>query len=482
MNKIILFFPILEEREEHLLPLSLILVAAPLIKKGYSIKIIDQRTEKNWQGILLKELKGKPLIVGFSVLTGQQILNALAASRLVKENSQAMVVWGGVHPSLLPQETLKNQYIDSVVIGEGEETFLELVECLYQKKSYQSVASLAYKKNGRIFVNPRRQFINLDSQPAVPYHLVNLEKYISWESFATGRPGRDIAFYTSRGCPHRCAFCYNQEFNQRRWRAQSAERVVEEIKRLIKEYQITSLNIQDDEFFVSLDRVKKICQLLEKEKIKIDFFSSCRIDYITRMDDDFLGLIANNGFKTLAVGVESGSPKILEMIHKDITREQVLIAAAKLKKFNIGGKYYFMAGFPQESKADLFQTTDLMRDIKEIDPLARIPAWRIFTPYPGIDLYDISVKEGWRPPTDLEEWAHYDFESAKMPWLDYTKETIIKNVVYLIKFLGLKNKKLSWLHRFFGVWVDLRWRCHRFNFVPEKYLIEPLIKIKKKLI
>jgi len=481
MPKIILFFPIIKDGKNHFLPLSLLLIAAPLIKKGYSVKIIDQRTEQDWKKKLLNGLKQEPLLVGISVLTSKPILYGLEVSKLVKQNSKAKVIWGGFHPSLSPKQTLENEFIDIVVIREGDETLLELVDRLAKGQPYDDVLGIGYKKKGKIHINPQRDFIDLDKQSAIPYHLVDIEKYIQSELFPTGKSGRDLVLYTSRGCPFRCAFCYNKELNQRRWRSQSAEIVVAEIKKLINDYQITSFNFQDDEFFTDLKRVGKICQMLLSENIKVEFISSCRIDYICRMEDNFLKLISQAGFRTLELGVESGSSEMLKIIKKDITVEQVLEAVAKLKKFDIEGKYLFMTGFPGETIDDMYKTTDLMREIKKINPYSRIPAWRIFTPFPGTDLYQTSIENGWFPPQNLEEWANYNFDTIKMPWIDKKKEKIIGNVAYLVRFLRLQNKPLSFMHKLWGYWIDFRWRNHLFSFLPEKYFID-IIKYFRKII
>jgi len=480
MSKVVLFFPIIELRNKNLLPLSILLVAAPLIKKGYSVKIIDQRIEPDWRKKLLNELEKSPLLVGISVLTGKQILYGLEVSKLVKQNSKAKVVWGGVHPSLSPEQTLENQFIDIVVVGEGEETLLELVEKLDRKEKYSNVLGIGYKKNDEIVINPSHDFISLDNQPDLPYCLLDVEKYISKESFASGKPGRDLAMYTSRGCPHRCAFCYNKEFNKRRWRCLSAEKTVAEIKKIVNDYQLTSISLQDDEFFVSLERVKEICKLLLKENINVEFISSCRIDYIYCMDDEILELIGKCGFKTLELGIETGSPRMLKKVKKDIIVEQVLEAVAKLKKFDIEGKYCFMSGFPGETIEDMYQTTDLMRKVKKINPYSRIPGWRIFTPFPGIELYQESINRGWIPPKNLREWAYYDFHTIKMPWINKRIERIIWGVLFLVPFLRLQDKPLSFIHKIWGYWVDFRWKNHFFSFVPEKYFINLISKKGRK--
>ena len=311
----------------------------------------------------------------------------------------------------------------------------------------------------------------------------NIEDYVAIKSTATGRPARNIAFYTSRGCPHRCGFCYNREFNKRRWRGKSAEKVVEEIKNLVEDYKIKAFDVEDDEFFVNIERARKICQLIIKGSLGIEIFSSCRVNYVANnMDDGYLKLLYRAGFRTLAFGVESGSERILELMYKDITIDQVFETIKRLKKAGINSKYYFMAGFPTETIDDLYKTTDLIQKMKKLDPQIRIPAWRVTTPYPGTDLYQLSIKEGWQPPKSLKEWADYDFSTAKMPWVRGRIRRIIKNVSFLINYLEMSKTKgkgiFFKLAKIFGRLVNWRWKKHLFSFVPEKYIIIPILKLK----
>lgn len=488
MSDVLLFFPKLEEKDSLVLPASVLMVAGPLVKLGYQIKIIDQRVDKNWRELLLEEIKKEPLVFGVSTFTGKQILSGLEASKMVKKNSKVRVVWGGVHPSLLPKQTLENKYIDFVVIGEGEETFLELVTALKEgKKFFENIKGLGFKRNSKIIINSEREFIDLDKLPEIPYHLVNIENYIAKKSYATGKPARNIAIYTSRGCPHRCAFCYNKEFNKQRWRGKSAEKIIKEIKKLVKDYRINSFEINDDEFFVDLERAREICELIIKENLNIEIFTTCRVNYVANnMDNDYLKLLYRAGFRTLAFGVESGSKRILDLINKDITIDQVFETIKKLKRAGINSKYYFIAGFPTEIIEDLYKTTDLIQQMKQLDPQIRIPAWRVFTPYPGTDLYNLSIKEGWKPPQTLGEWAKYDFNTVKMPWLKGRERRIIKNIAFLINYLEMAKTigrgiffKLA---KIFGKLVDWRWKNHLFSCVPEKYFIGLVLKIKKRLI
>jgi anaerobic magnesium-protoporphyrin IX monomethyl ester cyclase len=483
-NKVLLFFS-KTEAEAILLPMSLLMVAEPLLKNGFEVKIIDQRLSADWQQQILDFLSdGQILAVGFSVLTGKPIKHALEASLFVREHSQAKIIWGGVHPSLLPEQTLANDLIDFAVIGEGEETMLELCHHLAnQENDFFKISGIAYKDDGRIIINPVRQFINLDQSVVPPYRLIDFEKYVKNSSFATGKVGREIDFYTSRGCPYHCGFCYNKSFNACKWRGTSAIKVVEHMERLVRDYGITSLNIEDDEFFTDKRRVLEICRLMKEKNISLDIFACHRINFLDNTSMEDLLLLQVSGFKTFALGVESGSPRILKLINKAITVDQVLRIISKLKQAGIGSKYYFMVGFPTETIDDIYQTTDLMLAMKKIDPSIRIPPWRNYTPYPGTDLYNLSVQQGFKTPQKLEDWADFDFDHATMPWLDKKTKRVIANVVYFNRYFGLPSltPNTDWylkLSRLYGRTVDWRWRRHLF-WAPEKVIIRLFLSLKK---
>lgn len=162
--------------ERVVLPLGLLAAAAPLDAAGYEVKIIDQQIEPQWKKRLLAELKRTPVCVGITCMTGPQIRYALEASSFVKENSSVPVVWGGAHPSLLPRQTVENDHVDLIVQGEGEETFLELVQTLQKGAPLGDVKGIWYKQNGQIMANPPRPHIDLNNQPPPAYHLVDVSQ------------------------------------------------------------------------------------------------------------------------------------------------------------------------------------------------------------------------------------------------------------------------------------------------------------------
>ena len=190
-----------EKSSFYRMPLSLLAVGSALDKEGYNVKIVDMRFDD------YKKYNYKNAIfVGVTVLTGPTIKHSLEFSRFIKENyPDVPVVWGGIHPSLLPNQTIKNKYIDIVVRGEGEITAVELARSLEKNKSLKGIRGLTYKRMGKIINNPELPFLNMDSLPKINYNLYPLDK-------ATTALG-DFPYNSSRGCPSRCKFCYNLNYN-----------------------------------------------------------------------------------------------------------------------------------------------------------------------------------------------------------------------------------------------------------------------------
>jgi len=261
--------------------------------------------------------------------------------------------------------------------------------------------------------------------------------------------------------------------------------VVEEIEKLVRDYGITFFDIEDDEFFVDLSRAREIAELILKKNLKINISTSCRVNYIANsIDDQFLELLSSAGFKKLQFGVETGSERIQKLISKDIENWQVMETIRKLSKAKIVGKFVFMAGFPTETISNLYATCDLILEMRQLNRGMLIPPWRIFTPYPGSYLYELCVKEGFKPPQRLEDWATYDYETVNIPWVSSSRERIIKNVAFMIDFLELpKAEGLSpyqKLGRLYAKTVDFRWAHHWF-LAPEKCLVEVVRRLHKAI-
>jgi len=413
------------------LPLAL-LNCARLLDKESKIKLIDQRLTPDWKNILLQLLKQNPVCVGVTSVTGGQIRHALEVSRFVKENSDVSVVWGGVHASLLPGQTLENPFVDVVVKGEGEVTFCELVNALKNGKSLKGIKGVWYKKDGKICNNPDRPFINLNKLPELPYHLINIRDYIQKGN------KKILHVQTSRGCPHSCNFCYNQSYHNNKLRTLSLNKILEDML-FLKDFGANHFWIIDDNFFTDFRRARSICSSILKERLDITWeVPGSNILDISKFNN--FNLLERSGCEQLYFGVESGSNQILKYINKGITRKQVLKFNQNIEKSNIRPWYNFMVGFPNETKKDINSTLTLILELLKENKKAMISPIYSFTPYPGTKLFDASLKHGFIPPSNLEWWGLYDWKTINIPWITKRQKKYFEKLYFWSIFLDEKYK------------------------------------------
>lgn len=429
-----------KQKKQHFsLPLGLLTVATSVQAAGYRVKLIDQRADSDWKQTLLADLQTHPICVGITVMTGPQIWWALQVSEFVKNNSTVPVVWGGVHGSLLPEQTLKNPFIDILVIEEGEETFLELVRVLTNKQPLNSVKGIWYKDGNNIRKTPARDPIDLNKQPFLDYDLIDIKTY---SSIVAGK--KCLPFESSRGCPYQCSFCYNTCFHRKTWRGLSVEQTLARIKHAIRKTGVQGLSFYDDNFFLDLDRAYGILDGMVKGKFDMVWGKGdIRLDSLVTLDDDYLGLIQKSGCVNLVIGIESGSQKVADALRKGINVSQVAPLNRKLAKYDIYLQYLFLVGTPDETLDDLAQTGALMRQVLNENPRATTGI-QIFVPYPGTELFDTAVKRGHIIPQYLEDWVTYTWMNRRLtyPWLTPEKRKAIQMLAFCGIFLA-KDRNLG---------------------------------------
>ena len=393
-------------------PLGLGYLAAVLEKTGYEVRIYHAENPRNPEESIIEDEEAifhqrsmsqkryydavsdndhmvwkevrqtiddfKPDIVGISVLT-VEVPSALRISRICKEyNPEMPVVWGGVHPSFLPEPSLKYDQVDLVVRGEGEMTFLEVCKKLeHGDRDLSGINGISYKKDGTVYHNPARPLIKeIDTIPFPANHLI-----LYPESFNHKSMGSMIV---SRGCPWRCSFCSSRLFWEKKLRMRSPENMIEEIRTLKERYNLKYIMFWDDSFSVQKKVILRYCKSLVDAKLDVVWRTATRADLV---DDELLFWMKKAGCVKLEIGVETGSPRMQEIIRKDITNDLVRKAFDKIKSHGIATGAFFMAGFPEETPEDMELTFSLMKglNIEEI-------AYNIFDPMPGSDLMDRCVE------------------------------------------------------------------------------------------
>jgi radical SAM superfamily enzyme YgiQ (UPF0313 family) len=472
------------------LPLAALYIGTVLQEHGYSVQVIDQRVDPGWAETLRQALHERPLWVGISAMTGRQIHWGLEASRIVRDaDPMVPIVWGGVHPTILPEQTLAHPLVDVVAVGEGEMTALELSQALRERGARESgrgknltptvigaIAGLVWAHEGRVIHNAPRYYTPMGEWPLLDYGLVDVESYILSEV-----PGeRSLQITTSRGCPFHCGYCYLTVVpDGRRYRAEKPERTVERIERLLREFDLNAIHIIDDEFFTRRDRARRVCELILERGIEITLRTNCRVDYIDRMSLEDLQLFRRAGFKHLYLGAESGNNRVLEFIQKDITRDQIVRVNRKLKTVGIAPKFSFMGGFPTETVDEVKDTIRLMTRLVRDNPQAYTTPVQLYSPYPGTDLFDYCVEQGMLVPQDLEGWAESGWEHIDYSWLTPGEEDFLQRAAYFTFFLdgktvpeSTRSTPLRLVAKLYGWLVRARISLDFYAAMPEVGLIK----------
>jgi radical SAM superfamily enzyme YgiQ (UPF0313 family) len=460
-------------------PFSILYLADVLEKAGFRPRLLhEEGTEANIDSLVNLVQTEKPLFVGFSVLTGPQIIPSLQASMAVKEKCGTPVIWGGLQPTLLPDLVLGYEFIDAIAISEGERTIVDFARALsnhgLEPGVLEGIDGIAFKNNGKIVFTESRPFIkNLDDIRAA-WHLLDIERYIRPEIYLESHLGgkRAIAVNTSRGCPWRCGYCYNLEFNKRTFRSQPAQLVIEEVQMLKDRYGITGLRFSEDHFFSNHDRALEIIK-----NIDIPWSATIRVNDLTEGGGDFVRELSENRCALLRCGVESGSQQILDKICKDITLDQIREAGSLCAQHDINIGFFFMLGFPGEMWTDVLQTLEIMDELDSIGERVTVALPSLYCPYPGTPLLDLAIRSGFQSPTSLEGWGTTIDEIVRSsgrlpPYVDKRVERVI-NYLRLARVRDFDNVFVSMATKLFRNVAKWRWK-HRFFSFPIDWHIASL--------
>ncbi len=436
-----------KDHSEATLPLGILSVGSALKKAGFEVKLINI-TEKNIDKTVDEIIALFPEFLGVSVMTGIQTKHSAELCQKLKKKAENIpIVWGGIHPSLLPEQCLEESYIDYVVIGEGEITIMELAERLKRGGGFNDMAGLGHKKNGKIIINQDRPFIeNLDDY-RLDFDLVDINKYL----FRLKGARRAIAYKTSRGCVFNCAFCYNRAFNKNKWRAWSIDAVVEDINFLKKKYKIDAVKFYDDNFFISRERALEIL-----ERIDLPSHTEIRIDMVT---EDLAAKLKKLKVSEFLIGIESGSNRMLKLINKGYIVDKIREGVKILAKHDLYATYSTIVGLPTETKEEFNQTLDLMCWAHKIHPRAGFTLGA-YLPYPGSLMYQFAIERGFKSPEKTEDWGRIDRfrKDFSSPWVDNKKVWRIREYFKFFTYkIGLLDKWLEFRirHRFFGFPIDI---------------------------
>ncbi|GEM_PF-2197625 len=440
-------------------PLGLAYLASALENHGIEVEILESNANNLTQAETVEEIiSSKAKYIGLTGTAETMPLVKYVCER-VKQKSEKKIILGGPYASFVPDKILsESQYIDIIVRGEGEYILPKLIEKLEKDDSdLFDINGISWKNNNRIIRNPDEQIIkNIDEILFPAYHLLPMDKYTPNPFFYRKRKNEhSFAIITSRGCPMRCYYCSASSF-WRIFRMRSIDNIFQELKILILKYKVSYIDIWDDLFTVSIERVKKFCIMLKENNFNIKFSVYARIESLT---NEMITTLNKSGCVGIQIGIESGNRQILRSINKDVKIDTIIERIAKIHNTGMKSISFFMIGLPGETEKTVRDSIKLAKVLKTDYIL-----FNTVVPYPGTYLYEMSLKNGIiddRYPWDkmskyFEKLYHTQFLSSEEIRSLYNKSYIS---VYFRPGYIFK-------HFFSLIFAPLLWRIY-FNFVKE---------------
>ncbi len=370
-------------------PLGLLLLAAVARQQGHSVSVIDAYAQK----LSLKStaeyiFAQHPDLVGVTATTSSVHAAAEVGKSIKLSNPDLKIIIGGSHITAVPEETFELfPQFDIGVIGEGEETFIELLDCLVDKKrDLAEVKGIIFRKNDNIFrTNIRESEVDMDFLPFPAWDLLPSLTNPYHMSIIGTTSDKSTAVLTSRGCPGSCTFCDTSVFGKK-FRAYSANYVIRMIEHLMTNHGIKELLIYDDNFVTDPKRLRQICQILIEKEYNISWSCCARVNMVS---PEMLQLMRKAGCWQIEYGIESGSPKILGTMKKYITIDQISRALKWTKEADIMTRGNFIFGYVGETKETLEETLEFILDA-DLDYFQQT----FLTPYPGTEVYQMAAQHG----------------------------------------------------------------------------------------
>jgi anaerobic magnesium-protoporphyrin IX monomethyl ester cyclase len=468
-GKVVLFYPPYDGPPLGA-PLSLLSLAGTLREANFEVVLIDAAIEPQYMERIIQECKSA-LCIGISVLTGPMIRGAIEVATVVKSCVPSVcVVFGGWHPTLCPESTLREPFVDVVVRGQGELTIVELATALAARQPLDLIAGISWKKQGRLIQNFERRVQPVDTFAPPAFDMIDFDAY----ERVSGK--RELAYATSIGCPYACNYCTDMVVYKRRFNAYTAEHVVAELTDLVTRYRITNVALLDSNFPVDLRRAIAIAKGIRDSCVKFTWTFQASTDFICRMSQDEVQLLADSGVSYMGFGTESTSDAVLKMMNKRHQRVDEMYETAR-KTFLAGIRVTFnlILGYPGETEADRLITFRTMSDIGRKFSNVRFSP-NIFTPYPGIPIWPQLRELGVKEPQTLEDWMNMPLGANLLPWLE---GRALERLDRMLSFFLLLNqvrrsRKTTFAQKLISLLIQtpIRWRLGSsfFSFPWEMWL------------
>jgi tRNA A37 methylthiotransferase MiaB len=399
---IVLFNPWSTPSPKKPLPMSLLSIGA-MLEGEFEYCIVDGNVEADPVGKILAVAGTSRLhAVAVTVMPGPQLRAAVIGCRQLKRMLPSVpVIWGGYFPSQHADACLSEATVDVCVRGQGEHTFAAVVRALRDGGDLSAIAGVSFRRDGQVHHTAPRALAALDDLPPWPYHRLPMDRYLHRHYLGD----RVAAHHSSFGCPFACNFCAVVGMSNRKWVAQSPERVGEVLQNFRTKYGADAVQFHDMDFFISESRTRAIADRIAA--IGMTWWALGRVDELMRYHDATWAAMQRSGLKMVFCGAESGSTDMLQRMNKGGTAsaEQTIELAARMKSYGIVPEFSFVVGNPPDPQADLAHTLSFIRRIKRVNDATEIILY-VYSPVPSAGtFYAEAHRAGFRFPETLEAWV-----------------------------------------------------------------------------
>lgn len=410
------------------------LKAAYVREHGYSVKILDAEAENlSPEQTAEQVVKKNPLLVEIVVMGINPSASSTPKMGAVREiiaelrkiSPDGNIMLSGLHPSALPEKTLKEEDVPFVCVGEGLNTTLHLIKTIKSNDNDFKINGLWYKKNNKIVKNPPAEVIqNLDDLPFVAWDMLPMDKYRAhnWQCFHNLKQRKPYTvIYTSLGCPFNCTYCniHTMYSCKPGIRFRSPKKVVDELEFLVKNYGIKNVKILDELFVLNENRVIEICDLIINRDLDLNIWAYARVDTV---NERILNKLKQAGINWLCFGIEAGSKKVRDDVDKGKFGQEAIKNTMKMTReagIHIIGN--FMFGLPEDDFETMQDTLDLAKEIN-----CEYVNFYTVMAYPGSKLYEDAIKERLELPKNWLGFGQLCKETTPLPSKHLSNKEILR--------------------------------------------------------
>ncbi len=407
-------------------PLDIGLLSGYLRAKGFSVSVIDADAEfLTPEETATRILEKKPLLVGFFAHT-IRMLHASKTLKLVRESDSGIrTLFGGRHPTALPERTLVEEKVDFVCQGEAFLPLEKLLLVLRKNVAARQVGEIEglwYRQDNRIVHHPPASLVDLNSLPMIAWDLLPMESYRAhnWQCLSNlAVRGPYGILYTSLGCPFNCSYCVvNTVYGGPGIRLRDVDRVVEDFEHLVKIYRVKYLRVTDDLFTFRPRRIMELCEKLAPRAGDVNIWVYARVDTVT---EGLLKAMRAAGIRWVCYGIESGQEEVRQGVRKDFRRGRIYEAVDLTRKVGLHIIGNFIFGLPDDTRESMEATLRMAEEFNcEYVNFYTAMAW------PGSRLYEEALARGIRLPDTWQGYSPLAYETLPLPTKHLTASEVLE--------------------------------------------------------